>query len=145
MEYYQRRREDVPYRIHGYGAVAAVGRNGKHPGVLSVIKEFTQHGGEVWHNFHGERNVVTTSLRNLGKSPILAYAEGITAARADTTEAIEALRVSGAFQTEVEIYGSHDYLVPAPTDRAVEQYDGHHMTPVYMHEVIVDVTQRLAA
>lgn len=148
MEYFHRRRDevgDMPYSIHGYGAIAAVGRNGNKPGALDVLREFAQHRDEIRQNLNGERSVLATTVKNLGRNPLLALAEAITASRADTEEALGMLRVARIFQTEVEIYGDNDRLVPAPSTRVVELYEGHHMSPVYRSDVAVYVAQTIAA
>jgi hypothetical protein len=145
MEYAAKNPIKAKYKTYGYGAVAAVGRNGKNPGIYEVIKELSGQSREIWFNVHGERSVLGKSAINLLRNPILAIAEGLTASRADTVQAVDWLKDIGVIKKEIEIYGDSDRLVPAPDDRQVELYEGHHMTSVYRPDVIVDIANRLVS
>ncbi len=150
MEYIQRK-EDVPFSVFGYAAIAGVGRNNFTPMPWDVLREFYAHRGEVARNIYGERSVLRKSLGSAARNPLLAYFEAISAARANVDESVIALGEEGVFQVGYEVYGSIDRLVPKPRNRTVDTYEGHHMTPVYRPEVAIDAarfitnSQRMAA
>lgn len=135
--------KDISYQVHGYGAIATVGRNGFNPGAQDIALEVWQHRGEIRKNMHNELKVFSASIGSLLRNPILAMFEGISASRADTTELLAKLAAEKVFQVEREVYGDSDRLVPKPNDRDTETYDGHHMTPVFSPGLAIDVARSL--
>ncbi len=144
-------KEEVPYKVYGYGAIAAVGRNGFRPMPWDVVGEFWSHRNEVRENLNNEIMVLRKSLGSAMRNPILAFFEAISAVRADIDQATLLLQQEGVFRIGYEVYGDQDRLVPQPRDRVVEVYEGHHMTPVYRPDVAIETarfitnSQKLAA
>lgn len=135
--------KEISYQIYGFGAIAAVGRNGFNPGAQDVALELWQHRTEIRKNIHNELRVLSASAGSLLRNPLLAMFEGLSASRADTTDLLAKLASEKIFQVEREVYGDSDRLVPRPKDRSVESYEGHHMTPVFQPGVAVDVVRSL--
>lgn len=132
---------DLGYRIHGIGGMAMVGLNGYHPDIIDVIKELNKQKGLIVRNLGSERDVFWSSAKSLLRNPLLALAEGITASVADNRNRLGDLENRGVIKDLREIYGKQDLMVPPPTDRLVDTYDEHHMTPVHAPDIAIHMAR----
>ncbi len=145
MNFVEHNRERLCYSVYGFGSVSAVGRNGYSPSPFSMAREVLANTRTIRGNYNNEAALLRMSANNLLRNPLLAVAEGITALKCDTEADIDRLRDGQVFEREVEIYGTKDRIVPKPTGRTVDEYEGHHMTPLLEPDICLDVAFRLAA
>ncbi len=119
------------YVVRAVGAMASAGLSGRQLDLRSLGSEAIGASHNLVRHPNEELAIVGRSLWNFIKDPILAAAEGISAARCDVRPQAGQFVGNEGVRAYVEEYMDHDGVIPMPVERGGYLIrSGTHMTPL---------------
>jgi hypothetical protein len=143
LKWYADNRERLPYKVHGLGRVAAIGRVGSS--ISGIPSEAVSTVSNLVNEPRKTSGYLLRSTVNFMQNPGLAVVEGLGCFRNFNGDEIDDLVDSEIVASLDEAYGNRDNVVRMPVGWQGREYDGTHDTPMTDPSIIAETVLRIAS